>query len=233
MEHTHSFCHACSDKIPTCWISLDPNRDRNSFEVRLCGSGSKKGHVAHDRGRTEPTRDFQNRIWKISQRRAVRRRKGVFQRRSAETSRRQKDKIFFDKVRQEGGRCRKIQPNLEDDDVEIFFQKQNLQLVERLGQIRGELQQHETQEHRNEADRSQQGQRIRGLEKTFWRAKEGKAFKAPEFKIGDSVRIHKYKSIFTKGYEPNFTSEVFKIKSVLKGDPNMYVLEDLEEEPII
>ena len=53
-----------------------------------------------------------------------------------------------------------------------------------------------------------------------------KKFKAPEFKTGDSVRIHKYKSIFTKGNEPNFTSEVFKIKSVLKGDPNMYVLED-------
>ena len=60
-----------------------------------------------------------------------------------------------------------------------------------------------------------------------------KDFKAPEYKVGDSVRIHKYKSIFTKGYEPNFTSKVFKVKSVLKGDPNMYVLEDLEAEPII
>ena len=60
-----------------------------------------------------------------------------------------------------------------------------------------------------------------------------KDLKAPEFKVGDSVRIHKYKSIFAKGYEPNFTSEVFKVKSVLTGDPNMYVLEDLEEEGII
>ena len=67
-------------------------------------------------------------------------------------------------------------------------------------------------------------------EKLFGGAKK---FKAPEFKTGDLVRIHKYKSIFTKGYEPNFTSEVFKIKNVLKGDPNMYVLEDLEGEPII
>ena len=67
--------------------------------------------------------------------------------------------------------------------------------------------------------------------KLFGGAKE---FKAPEFKIGDSVRIHKYKSIFAKGYEPNFTSEVFKIIGVLKGDPNMYVLEDPEDkEPII
>ena len=57
--------------------------------------------------------------------------------------------------------------------------------------------------------------------------------RTPEYKVGDSVRIHKYKSIFSKGYEPNFTSEVFKVKSVLRGDPNTYVLEDLEEEPII
>ena len=68
--------------------------------------------------------------------------------------------------------------------------------------------------------------------KLFGGAKE--AFKPPEFKTGDSVRIHKYKSIFAKGYEPNFTSEVFKIIGVLKGDPNMYVLEDPEDkEPII
>ena len=59
-----------------------------------------------------------------------------------------------------------------------------------------------------------------------------KNFRSPEFKVDDTVRIEKYKSIFTRGYEPNFTSEVFKIKSVLKGDPNMYVLEDEEDEPI-
>ena len=42
-----------------------------------------------------------------------------------------------------------------------------------------------------------------------------KEFKKPEFKTGDSVRIHKYKSIFTKGYEPNFTSEVFKGEPII------------------
>ena len=61
-----------------------------------------------------------------------------------------------------------------------------------------------------------------------------KSFKPPKFKVGDLVRIQKYKSIFAKGYEANFTSEVFKIIGVLKGDPNMYVLEDPEDkEPII
>ena len=44
----------------------------------------------------------------------------------------------------------------------------------------------------------------------------------PKFRIGDTVRISKYKNIFTKGYEANFTEEIFKIVKVFRGDPNMY-----------
>ena len=36
--------------------------------------------------------------------------------------------------------------------------------------------------------------------------------KDPEFKIGDIVRISKYKNIFVKGYIPNWSEEVFVIK---------------------
>jgi len=32
-----------------------------------------------------------------------------------------------------------------------------------------------------------------------------------KFKVGDSVRVSKYKTIFEKGYTPNWTTEVFKI----------------------
>ena len=32
----------------------------------------------------------------------------------------------------------------------------------------------------------------------------------PEFKVGDHVRIQKYKSIFTTGYVPNWSEEVFE-----------------------
>ena len=55
----------------------------------------------------------------------------------------------------------------------------------------------------------------------------------PKFRIGDTVRISKYKNIFTKGYEANFTEEIFKIVKVFRGDPNMYEIEDHEGEPII
>ena len=38
--------------------------------------------------------------------------------------------------------------------------------------------------------------------------------KDPKFKVGDHVRISKYKNIFAKGYTPNWSEEVFVIKKV-------------------
>ena len=35
-----------------------------------------------------------------------------------------------------------------------------------------------------------------------------------EFKIGDIVRISKYKNIFAKGYVPNWSEEIFVITKV-------------------
>ena len=58
-------------------------------------------------------------------------------------------------------------------------------------------------------------------------------FPLPKFKIGDEVRISKYKNIFTKGYEAKFAEEIFKIIKVFRGDPNMYEIKDLDGEPII
>ena len=40
--------------------------------------------------------------------------------------------------------------------------------------------------------------------------------KDPKFKVGDHVRISKYKNIFAKGYIPNWSEEVFFIKKKLK-----------------
>ena len=37
--------------------------------------------------------------------------------------------------------------------------------------------------------------------------------KDPKFKVGDNVRISKYKSIFAKGYTPNWSEEVFTINN--------------------
>jgi len=47
-----------------------------------------------------------------------------------------------------------------------------------------------------------------------------------KFKVGDSVRVSKYKTIFEKGYTPNWTTEVFKIVKVQRTNPVTYLLED-------
>ena len=52
------------------------------------------------------------------------------------------------------------------------------------------------------------------------------------FKIGDTVRISKYKNIFAKGYVPNWSEEVFVIKKVKNTVPWRYVVRDLNGEVV-
>jgi len=56
--------------------------------------------------------------------------------------------------------------------------------------------------------------------------------KKSKFKIGDHVRISKIKKTFEKGYDTNFTKEVFIIYKIKKSDPFMYYLKDLSNEEI-
>ena len=56
--------------------------------------------------------------------------------------------------------------------------------------------------------------------------------KDPKFKVGDHVRILKYKNIFAKGYVPNWSEEVFIIKKVKNTIPWTYVINDLNGEEI-
>src|SRR6266853_1571964 len=57
--------------------------------------------------------------------------------------------------------------------------------------------------------------------------------KKPKYKVGDLVRIYKYKKHFEKGYETNFTTEVFKVTEVILSNPVTYKLSDLKGEEII
>ena len=41
----------------------------------------------------------------------------------------------------------------------------------------------------------------------------------PKLKVGDNVRISKYKNIFTEGYVPNYSELVFVIKKVKDTAP--------------
>ena len=57
--------------------------------------------------------------------------------------------------------------------------------------------------------------------------------KDPKFKVGDHVRISKYKYIFAKGYTPNWSEEIFLIKEIENTFPWTYVINDLNGEEII
>ena len=54
-----------------------------------------------------------------------------------------------------------------------------------------------------------------------------------KFKVGDRVRISKYKNIFAKGYMPNWSEQIFVIKKIKNTVPWTYVINDLNGEEII
>ena len=56
--------------------------------------------------------------------------------------------------------------------------------------------------------------------------------KDPKFKVGDYVRISKYKNIFTKGYMPNWSEEVFIVSKIKNTVPWTYAINDLNGEEI-
>lgn len=56
--------------------------------------------------------------------------------------------------------------------------------------------------------------------------------KRGKFKVNDYVRISLYKAVFTKGYLPNYSCEVFKIYKINKTTPTTYMLEDYQGKPI-
>ena len=57
--------------------------------------------------------------------------------------------------------------------------------------------------------------------------------KDPKFKVGDYIRISKYKNIFAKGYTPNWSEEVFVISKIKNTVLWTYVINDVNGEAII
>ena len=56
--------------------------------------------------------------------------------------------------------------------------------------------------------------------------------KDPKFKVGDHVKISKYKNIFAKGYAPKWSEEVFVVIKIKNTVPWTYVVSDLSGEEI-
>ena len=57
--------------------------------------------------------------------------------------------------------------------------------------------------------------------------------KDSRFKVGDRVRISKFKNMFAKGYTTNWSKEIFIVDKVNDTVPYTYNLKDLNDEEII
>ena len=57
--------------------------------------------------------------------------------------------------------------------------------------------------------------------------------KYSRFKVGDRVRISKYKNIFAKGYTPNWSREIIIVNKINDTVPYTYNIKDLNDEEII
>ena len=56
--------------------------------------------------------------------------------------------------------------------------------------------------------------------------------KNPKFKVGDNVRISKYKKVFAKGYTSNWSEEDFIINKIKNEVPWTYAISGLNGEEI-
>ena len=57
--------------------------------------------------------------------------------------------------------------------------------------------------------------------------------KDPKFKLGDHVRISKFKNVFAKGYTPNWSEEISVVKKIKNTVPWTYIISDLNGEEIV
>ena len=55
----------------------------------------------------------------------------------------------------------------------------------------------------------------------------------PKCKVGDYVRISKYKNIFAKGYMPNWSEDIFVVSKIKNTVPWTFVINDISGEEII
>ena len=55
----------------------------------------------------------------------------------------------------------------------------------------------------------------------------------PKLCVGDTIRVSKYKNIFARGFEPNFSEEIFEVSKVYQGNPTTYKIQEHTSEKIL
>ncbi|XP_046743261.1 uncharacterized protein LOC124409588 [Diprion similis] len=67
---------------------------------------------------------------------------------------------------------------------------------------------------------------IQQLVAEYNKSKHRTTVKPAKYKVGDFVRVSKYKTIFAKGYTPNWSTDIFRIQKVQNTNPRIYLLID-------
>ena len=57
-------------------------------------------------------------------------------------------------------------------------------------------------------------------------------FEIPTFDIGDKVRISLHKSTFEKGASAKWSEEIFVVRNIVRTQPIVYELKDLDDENV-
>ena len=68
---------------------------------------------------------------------------------------------------------------------------------------------------------------------TYTDSRKGINYQDPKFKIGDIVRISKYRNIFAKRYVPTWSEEALVKKKVKDNVSRSYVISDIRGEEIV
>ncbi|GFW09881.1 chromo domain-containing protein [Trichonephila clavipes] len=68
--------------------------------------------------------------------------------------------------------------------------------------------------------------------KNLYGKQNNKKVNKPNYRLNDTVRISKEKLLFEKGYEQNWTREIFTIHQIIRRNPIVYKLKDLAGEVI-
>ena len=73
---------------------------------------------------------------------------------------------------------------------------------------------------------------IARLYQKIYGRKEDGIVSRQKFNVNDLVRISKYAHPFSRGFHPNYTFEVFRIRAIYRGKPILYSIEDKDGELI-
>ena len=86
--------------------------------------------------------------------------------------------------------------------------------------------------HNNAVHRTIKMKPVDVISESYAEYNEDSNEKESKFKVGDHVRISKYKNIFAKGNTQNWSEEVFIISKIKNAVPWKYVISNLNGEPI-